>query len=403
VASLLLAVIYLAFIGLGLPDGLLGAAWPAMRADPGFLGFGGGTPPLSHSGIVFAIISICTVVSALQSDRTTKRFGASRVTVFSTALTAVALFGFSQSRSMAALCLWAVPYGLGAGAIDAALNNYVALHFASRHMSWLHCMWGVGATVGPYVMGAALTRGAPWQRGYLLVGLAQVAVAAAVLLSLPVWKTAERSEEPAAIPDPAARRPLSLRDILRIPGAKAILLCFFCYCAIEQTSGLWAASFLAHRGLDPDRAAFYASMVYLGITLGRAVGGFATFRWNDDQMLRIGEGIVLAGVALVGAAALVPSLPTGLACAGFAVAGFGCAPVYPSIIHSTPAHFGADKSQAIIGVQMAFAYLGTTCMPPLFGVLARHVTVFLLPLCLLALLALMAVLYERVVRVTSRA
>ncbi len=406
-ASLLLAVIYLAFIGLGLPDGLLGAAWPAMRADPGFRGFFEGEVPLSHSGIVFAIISLCTVFSALQSDRTTKRFGAARVTAFSTALTAVALFGFSQSNSMLELCAWAVPYGLGAGAIDAALNNYVALHFASRHMSWLHCMWGVGASVGPYVMGAALTRGAPWQRGYLLVGLAQVAVAAATFLSLPLWKTAERgadevrsqTEEPA----PAARRPLSLREILRIPGAKAILLCFFCYCAIEQTSGLWAASFLAHRGLDPDRAAFYASMVYLGITLGRAVGGFATFRWNDDQMLRIGEGIVLAGVALVGAAALVPSLPTGLACAGFAVAGFGCAPVYPSIIHSTPAHFGADKSQAIIGVQMAFAYLGTTCMPPLFGVLARHVTVFLLPLCLLALLALMAVLYERVVRVTSRA
>ena len=177
---LLLAAIYLAFVGLGLPDGLLGAAWPAMRADAAFRGFGGGTPPLSHSGIVFAIISICTVLSALQSDRTTKRFGAARVTAFSTALAAVALFGFSQCRSMAGLCAWAVPYGLAAGAIDAALNNYVALHFASRHMSWLHCMWGVGATLGPYVMGAALTRGAPWQRGYLLVGIAQAAVAVAV-------------------------------------------------------------------------------------------------------------------------------------------------------------------------------------------------------------------------------
>ena len=404
---LLLAAIYLAFVGLGLPDGLLGAAWPAMRADAAFRGFGGGTPPLSHSGIVFAIIAICTVVSALQSDRTTKRFGAARVTAFSTALAAVALFGFSQCRSMAGLCVWAVPYGLAAGAIDAALNNYVALHFASRHMSWLHCMWGVGATIGPYVMGAALTRGAPWQRGYLLVGLAQVVVAAAMFASLPLWKTGERHAGDTAAPaaDPAtdaSRRPLRLAEILRIPGAKAILLCFFCYCAIEQTAGLWAATFLAHRGVDPGRAAFYASMVYLGITLGRGIGGFATFKWNDDQMLRIGEGIILAGLALVGAAAIVPAVPSGVACAGFVVAGFGCAPVYPSIIHSTPAHFGADRSQAIIGVQMAFAYLGTTAMPPLFGVLARHVTPSLLPLYLLALLVLMAFLYERVVRITAR-
>ena len=422
---LLLAAIYLAFVGLGLPDGLLGAAWPAMRADAAFRGFGGGTPPLSHSGIVFAIIAICTVVSALQSDRTTKRFGAARVTAFSTALAAVALFGFAQCRSMAGLCLWAVPYGLAAGAIDAALNNYVALHFASRHMSWLHCMWGVGATAGPYVMGAALTRGAPWQRGYLLVGIAQVLVAAAVFASLPLWRRAEgASGAPAEAPAEAARRPLRLAEILRIPGARAILLCFFCYCAIEQTAGLWAATFLAHRGVSPERieqtaglwaatflahrgvsperAAFYASMVYLGITLGRGIGGFATFRWNDDQMLRIGEGIIVVGLALVGAAALAPAVPSDVACAGFVVAGFGCAPVYPSIIHSTPAHFGADKSQAIIGVQMAFAYLGTTAMPPLFGVLARHVTPALLPLYLLALLVLMAALYERVVRVTAQ-
>lgn len=396
---LLLAAIYLAFVGLGLPDGLLGAAWPAMRADAAFRGFGGGTPPLSHSGIVFAIIAVCTVVSALQSDRTTRRFGAGRVTAFSTALAAVALFGFSQCRSMAGLCAWAVPYGLAAGAIDAALNNYVALHFASRHMSWLHCMWGVGATAGPYVMGAALTRGAPWQRGYLLVGVAQVLVAAAVFASLPLWRRAA-GRAPDAAAD-AARPPVRLPDVFRMRGAKEILLCFFCYCAIEQTAGLWSATFLAHCGVDPERAAFYAGMVYLGITAGRAVGGFATFRWNDDQMLRIGEGIVLLGLLAVGAAALLPALPPGLACAGFVVVGFGCAPVYPSIIHSTPTHFGADKSQAIIGVQMAFAYLGTTCMPPLFGVLARHVTPALLPLDLLALLVLMSLLYERVVRVTA--
>ena len=401
---LLLAAIYLAFVGLGLPDGLLGAAWPAMRADAAFRGFGGGTPPLSHSGIVFAIIAICTVFSALQSDRVTKRFGAARVTAFSTALAAVALFGFSRCTSMAQLCVWAVPYGLAAGAIDAALNNYVALHFASRHMSWLHCMWGVGATLGPYVMGAALTRGAPWQRGYLLVGCAQVCVAAAVCASLPLWKRADGAGGDAPADTAAAtgdRRPLRLAEILRVRGAKEILFCFFCYCAIEQSAGLWAATFLAHRGVDPERAAFYAGMFYLGITLGRGVGGFATFKWNDDQMLRIGEGIVLLGVALVGAAALAHAVPAGVACTGFVVAGFGCAPVYPSVIHSTPAHFGADKSQAIIGVQMAFAYLGTTCMPPLFGVLARRVTPALLPLWLLALLALMALLYERVVRVTG--
>ena len=389
--SLLLAVIYLAFIGLGLPDSLLGAAWPTLYPELGV--------PVSRSGIVFAIIALGTIVSSLQSDRLTKRFGAGPVTAASVAATAVALLGFSTAHSLSALCLWAIPYGLGAGSVDAALNNYVALHYASRHMSWLHCMWGVGATAGPYAMGLAIASGAGWAWGYRSIGIVQVAIAAALAASLPLWRRRERGAAAPAAAEPDARRPIPLRQALRIPGAAAVLVCFFCYCAIEQTAGLWAATFLTlARGVPPERAAFFASLFFLGITLGRGLGGFLTLKLDDDAMVHLGEALIAIGAALA-------ALPLGPwpALAGFVVAGFGCAPVYPCIIHSTPAHFGADKSQAIIGVQMASAYTGTMLMPPLFGLVARHVSVALLPLYLFALLALMTVLYERTRRLAPAA
>ena len=375
--SLLLGIIYLAFISLGLPDSLLGAAWPVIHQEIGV--------PLSWSGAVFMIISLGTIVSSLLSDRLTHRLGAGRVTAVSVAMTCCALFGFSFSRSYLALCLWAVPYGLGAGGVDAALNNYVALHYASRHMSWLHCMWGVGATVGPYIMGAVLTNGQSWTMGYRSIGFIQLVLTAVLLLSLPLWKKAGSAEEA------GSGRVLSLPDVIALPGAKAVMLCFFCYCALEQTVGLWASSYLVTvRGVDAVTAARYGSLFFLGITIGRAASGFLTLRLNDERMVRLGQGILAAGLVL-----LVLPLPNRFALAGLIIVGLGCAPVYPSLIHATPAHFGAARSQAIIGVQMASAYVGTSLMPPLFGWISARTSLRLFPLCLLVLLLLMIASHER--------
>ena len=382
--SLLLGIIYLSFISLGLPDSLLGAAWPVIHAEIG--------APLSASGFVFMIIAVGTIVSSLLSDRLTRRLGAGRVTAISVAMTCAALFGFSFSRSYAMLCLWAIPYGLGAGGVDAALNNYVALHYASRHMSWLHCMWGVGATVGPAIMGAVLAAGHSWNAGYRTIGLMQLVLTAILFLSLPLWRAAAGG---AAESD--REKALSLREIVSLRGVKAVMLCFFCYCAAEQTVGLWASSYLVTaRGVDPVTAAKCGSLFFLGITAGRAVSGFLTFKLGDREMVRLGLGIIALGILLV----LLP-VGNGAALAGLILIGLGCAPVYPSLIHSTPAHFGAERSQAIIGVQMASAYTGTSLMPPLFGALAARTSIRFFPLYLLVLLVLMILSHERLIRSTE--
>ena len=376
---LLLAVIYLSFISLGLPDSLLGAAWPSM-----YQGFG---VPVSYSGVIFCIISVGTVISSLQSDRLTRRLGAGWVTAISVGMTAAALFGFSVSNSFWALCLWAIPYGLGAGSVDAALNNYVALHFASRHMNWLHCMWGIGASVGPYIMGAALSTNAGWHMGYRVIGLIQIILTAIILLSLPLWKSAAANAEAQT---KASAKALTLKEIFRIPGVKAVLITFFCYCSLEQTTSLWASSYLVlAKGIAPETAAGFASLFFIGITAGRALCGFLTLKWNDTQMVRIGVVTIALGVA----AMLLPLGET-VTLAGLTLIGLGCAPIYPSIIHSTPAHFGADRSQAIIGVQMASAYIGNCLMPPLFGMIANHTTISIFPYYLLVILVVMGYMHE---------
>lgn len=333
------------------------------------------------------IIAAGTIVSSLQSDRLTRRLGAGKVTAFSVAVTAVALFGFSFSKSFWMLCLWAVPYGLGAGSVDAALNNYVALHYKSRHMSWLHCMWGVGATLGPYIMGYALSGGQGWDAGYRYVGIIQITLTAILFFSLPLWKKNGRTEEKERISE---ERPLTLKQIVRIPGAKEVMLCFFCYCAIEQTTILWASSYLRlYKGVPAGTAAGFAGVFFIGITAGRALSGFITMKLSDTQMIRLGMVLIAAGVAVLFLPGAWP-----LSLAGFCLVGLGCAPVYPCIIHSTPGHFGAERSQAVIGVQMASAYVGTCLMPPLFGIIANHITVALFPAYILALLILMAVMHE---------
>ena len=378
---LLLAVIYISFISLGLPDALLGSAWPSMYGEFGV--------PVSYAGGISMIIAVGTVISSLLSDRLTRKLGAGKVTAISVGMTAAAIFGFSISHSLEMLCLWAVPYGLGAGSVDAALNNYVALHFASRHMSWLHCMWGVGASLGPYIMGHALMVGGGWNMGYRYIALLQVVLTVVLLLSLPLWK-APTDNKADAEPAPA----MTLAQILRIPGSKAVMVTFFCYCAAEQTAGLWASSYLVlQKEVSTQTAASFAGLFFIGITVGRALSGFLTMKLSDTQMVRLGQGIIAAGIA----AFLLP-LGEYAALVGLILIGLGCAPIYPCIIHATPDHFGADKSQAIIGVQMASAYVGTCLMPPLFGLIANHITVSLFPFYLLAILILMILMHESLLK-----
>ena len=381
-ASLLLPVIYLAFISLGLPDALLGSAWPSMYTELG--------ASLSWAGIVSMIISVGTIVSALCSERLNLRLGTGGVTFLSVMLTAVALLGFSLSTSFWQLCLWAVPYGLGAGSVDAALNNYVALHYESRHMSWLHCMWGVGASIGPVIMGRALA-GGTWQGGYRTIAMLQFALTAVLLLSLRLWKRPQANVEGADF------KPHPIPELLRRPGVPQVLLCFFCYSALEATAGMWAASYCTLvRGIDAETAARWASLFYVGITIGRGVCGFLTMKISDQNMIRLGQALIAAGVVLI----LAP-LGQGTLFAGLITVGLGCAPIYPSIIHETPVNFGRDVSMSMTGLQMATAYVGSCLMPPLFGLLAQYVTPTLYPWFLALILALMFVMAESLHRRTA--
>lgn len=389
--SLLLALIYLAFISLGLPDSLLGAAWPSMYPVL--------EVPVSFAGIISMTISVNTVISSLFSDRLTKRFGAARVTAVSVGMTAAAMLGFSCCGHFWQLCVLAVPYGLGAGSVDAALNNYVALHYKSRHMSWLHCMWGVGTIVGSYVIGAVLSGGRSWGTGYRLIGAIQVVLTALLFLSIPLWKKAEKGKNAAEKTEPQdAGMPLPLKAVVRLPGAKEVMTAFFCYCALEQTTMLWASSYMVlFKGIDTALAAKLASLFFIGITAGRAVNGFLMMKFSDTQMIRAGQVGIGCGILLM----LLP-LGNAVTIAGFLLIGFGCAPIYPCIIHATPARFGEDKSQALIGVQMAAAYIGTSLMPPVFGLIANNISAGLLPLFLALILVLMIVSHESLVRRTEK-
>ena len=388
--QLLLPIIYISFISLGLPDSLLGSAWPSMYPVLGV--------PVSYAGLISMIISFGTIVSSLNSDRLTRALGTGRVTALSVGMTAAALFGFSVSGQFWMLCLWAVPYGLGAGSVDAALNNYVAIHYESKHMSWLHAMWGLGMLTGPYVMGYALGHGQGWGWGYRYISIIQIVLTALLIASLPLWKQRKATvaghsglSGESAESVPAARKPLGIRGVLRIRGAKEILMMFFCYCAAEQTAMLWASSYMVlGNGIDKTTAAMWASFFGIGITAGRVLSGFLTMRFGDPIMIRIGQSVMFLGLIVL----FVPLPAHAGTIAGLMLVGLGCAPIYPCVIHSTPDYFGEDKSQAIVGMQMAFAYTGSMLMPPLFGLLAQNISVALFPWFLLACLAVMVIMHE---------
>ncbi len=381
--SLLLALIYLAFISLGLPDSLLGSGWPVMYAELGV--------PVSYMGVVSMVISGGTIVSSLMSDRLTRKLGTGGVTVVSVFLTVLALLGFSVSNKFWMLIAFAVPYGLGAGAIDAALNNYVALHYKARHMSWLHCFWGVGTIVSPFVMSWALTY-RTWNDGYRTVALVQLAIAVLLLVTLPVWKANKTAAE-------TKQQSVGVRGALKIKGVPYILTGFFAYCAAEATAMQWASTYFAEvKGLPAERAAGLAALFYIGITAGRFVSGFVTDRLGDRNMIRLGTGVLICGI---GALAL-PTASYTAAIAAFLVIGFGCAPIYPCIIHSTPANFGAENSGAIIGIQMAGAYVGSTFVPPFFGLLGNALGFSIMPVYLLCFVVLMIAMTELTFRTAEK-
>ena len=398
--SILLLMIYLAFVSLGLPDALLGSAWPIMYQEFAV--------PVSYSGTVFMIICGGTILSSLNSEKLNRRFGTGKITTISVFLTAIALFGFSISHSFLMLCLFAIPYGLGAGSVDAALNHYVALHYSSRHMSWLHCMWGLGASVGPYIMGFVLQRGEPWNRGYLIVSIIQFILAIILFCSLSLWKknpeelkenAASTAKQEAPKQEAPKQRALSLKEVFAIPGAKESLASFYGYCALEQTVGLWAGSFMVLAlGMEEKLAASYVALFYFGITFGRFLSGFFTMKWKDEQMVLGGSAIVFFGIFL-----LFTPWSKALVLPALILIGLGCAPVYPSVIHSTPYNFGVEHSSALIGAQMAAAYVGTLIMPPFFGVLGRSFSMKLFPYYSMFLLLFMVFTYRRMLQVTKKA
>ncbi len=379
---LLLALIYIAFISLGLPDSLLGSAWPVMHTEMNV--------PISYMGIITMTISGGTIVSSLFSDRLTRKFGTRIVTVASVFLTVIALLGFSCSSSFYMLILFAIPYGLGAGAIDAALNNYVALHYKAKHMSWLHCFWGVGTIVSPFIMSYALSGGS-WNRGYRIVGFIQLGIAVLLLATLPVWKVNKAVSEEES-------ESVGLFKALKIKGVPFLLIGFFAYCAAESTTMQWASTYFVEvKNISEEKAAGLAALFYIGITVGRMINGFITEKVGDRKMILSGTLIATVGII----ALLLPINSYAFSLAGFLIIGLGCAPIYPCIIHSTPYNFGARNSGAIIGIQMASAYVGSTFMPPLFGLLGNAISFSIMPIYLMLFFILMIVMIETTFRVTG--
>ena len=368
-------MIYLSFISLGLPDSMLGSAWPAMNVSL--------SAPLWGAGLVQMLISFCTIISSLNSAKLIRRFGTGKLTAISVATTALALLGFSLAKNYAFLLLMAVPLGLGAGAVDAGLNNYVALHCEAKHMSWLHCFWGVGTIIGPMILSAVLRIGGSWATGYRVVGLIQCAVSALLFATLNMWKRSDIQQEE------HEAKTLSVLDVLKLPGAKAGMVTFLCYCAVESTLGLWGATYISQvRGVDEATAASFGAMFYIGITAGRAISGFMAMKLLPKQMVRVGQALLALGCMLM----MIPAGST-LSGIGLVMCGLGCAPIYPNIIQDTPVNYGEENSQAAIGVQMAFAYVGSTFLPSIFGALAGVGGYGLLPYFAMGICLLMAVLF----------
>lgn len=381
--KILLIIIYAAFISLGLPDAILGSAWPSIHQDLNV--------PMSYAGIATMIVSGGTIISSFFSGKLIRRFSTGKVTAFSVLLTAAGLLGIYFSPSFIWICILGIPLGLGAGAVDSALNNFVAINYEAKHMNWLHCFWGIGATAGPFIMSLYLFKENGWRLGYATIGIIQAMLVVCLFISLPLWKKFElRNEE-----SENKHSDIKVSTLLKLDGAKPALISFLCYCAVELTTGLWASSFLVVKnGLSVESAAKWVSLYYLGITLGRFLAGFISMKLNNKQMIRVGQIIAIGGAIL-----LIVQLPNNLQLVGLILIGIGCAPIYPAMLHETPNRFGKEVSQGIMGIQMATAYVGSTLIPPMFGMIAKFSGFGVLPYFLLVFLFVMLVTSERVNKV----
>jgi fucose permease len=369
-------LIYLSFISLGLPDSLLGSAWPSMYPLLNV--------PLHYAGFISMIIAGGTVVSSIFSERIIRRFGTGIVTAVSVLLTAAALIGFSFSHVFWTLCLCSIPLGLGAGSVDAALNNYVALHYKARHMSWLHCFWGIGASLGPIIMSTFLITKKSWNLGYRTIGIIQFCLVVVLFVSLPLWKNNNVQKTS------AQQNSIKFKQLFHVVGVKHILIAFFCYCTIETVTGLWGTSYLVMaKKISPEIAAQWIALYYIGITLGRFISGFVTMKLNNRQMIRLGQTIIGGGIIV-----LVLPFGNNILLLGLFMIGLGCAPIYPSLLHETPRNFGGEYSQAIMGIQMASAYIGTTLMPPIFGRLAAYTGFNIFPIFVGIILIIKIIMIE---------
>ena len=378
--TLLLIIIYVAFISLGLPDSILGAAWPSM--------FEMLNVPVGYAGIITMIIAGSTIVSSLASNFLNQKLGTYKVMVISVSITALALFGFSCSNEFWHLCLLGIPYGLGAGSVDAALNNYVALHYKNRHMSWLHCFWGVGTMIGPIVMSNFISNGGIWTEGYRAISIFQVFLVVILAFSFPLWKNMANKSNESVKNDINEKNSLSnfdddlqekvtLKSVIKVPGVLEAVLIFLCYCSIESTTGLWASTYMVFaRGIDVSVASSWAMLFFIGITVGRFINGFTSEKFGDKIMINFSVILIIISFVLM----LLPIESKILVCVVFILSGLGCAPIYPCMIHSTPIRFGKRNSQALIGLQMACAYTGTTFCPLIFGLIVEKISVNCLPI-----------------------
>lgn len=376
--TVLLVIIYIAFISLGLPDAMLGSAWPSIYQDMNV--------PISAAGISTMIVSAGTIVSSFFSAKLIKRFGTGKVTTVSVFLTAVSLLGIYFSPNFIWICILGIPMGIGAGAVDSALNNFVALHYEAKHMNWLHCFWGIGATAGPFIMSFFLLKENGWRMGYATIGVIQIILVICLIFSLPLWKKFESDADE----DKENKIETKVSVLLKMPGAKPVLISFLCYCAIELTTGLWASSYLVIvKGIQAEKAAKWVSLYYLGITIGRLLAGFLAIKFNNKQMIRIGQAI-----CIFGAVCLFIPFSNSFQLIGLILIGLGCAPIYPAMLHETPNRFGKELSQGIMGIQMATAYVGSTLVPPLFGFIAKATEFNILPFFLLVLIIIMLITSE---------
>ncbi|WP_139904449.1 MFS transporter [Clostridium thermarum] len=382
-ATFFLVIIYLSFISLGLPDSLLGVSWPLLHLDI--------NAPFEAAGLISMIVAGGTIVSSFVSGRVIKALGTGKIAFISCLMTAAALLGISFAPSLIWLILLAIPLGLGAGSVDTALNNYVALHYKSYHMSWLHCFWGVGASIGPIIMSRFISKGQTWRYGYLTVSIIQFVLVVILLAALPLWIKAERDSENNESGSEEAADSTSVGQAaqkpLKIKGVKLALVSFLFYCGTESTMGLWGSSFLVNvKNISAATAASWVSLYYTGITVGRFISGFLTLKMSNRMMIRTGQTIALCGALLL----LLP-LPSIFSLFGFMLVGLGCAPIYPCMLHETPVRFGKENSQMLMGYQMAFAYTGSTFLPPLLGVIASRTSISIMPFFVVFYIATMLI------------